>query len=93
LLGAGGKQFEANHIHDTIKILNQMNLDADDLIYFSELIDNENIDYTTNASHKNLYPLSSEERILQGEIISRELVFSENGTPHISRYDIRDFVY
>jgi len=93
LLGAGGKQFEANHIRDTIKILNEMNLDADDLIYFSELIDNENIDYTTNASQKILNPLTSEERILQGEIISRELVFSENGTPHISRYDIRDFVY
>jgi len=93
LLGAGGKHFEANHIRDTIQILNQMNLDADDILYFSELIENENIDYTTNATQKFLNPLTSAERILQGEIISRELIFSKNGTPHISRYDIRDFVY
>lgn len=93
LLGAGGRKFQQAHISDSIKILNQMNLDADDIIYFSELIESEDVAYTREAFLENLEPLSSAERIEQGKSISNGLVFSKNGTPHISRYDIRDFVY
>ncbi len=93
LLGAGGKQYEVNHIADTVDIINQMNLDADDLIYFSELIESEGLEYSQIAFSENLKPLSSTERLEQRRRIEEQLLFSNSGTPHISTYDIRDFVY
>lgn len=93
LLGAGGKQYEAKHITDTVDIINQMNLDADDLVYFSELIESEGLEYSQIAFSENLNPLSSMERQEQRRRIEEHLLFSASGTPHISTYDIRDFVY
>ena len=93
LLGAGGKQFESEHIADTVDIINKMNLDADDLIYFSELIESEGLEYSQLAFSNKLKPLSSTERFEQRNKIEEQFIFSELGTPHISTYDIRDFVY
>lgn len=94
LLGAGGHRFEQSHIRETIRVLNQLPLDADDLIYFSELIESEGMPYVSTAYANHLLPLTSGERIQQGEMIEAGLRFSEaGGTPHISRYDIREFVY
>lgn len=94
LLGAGGKVYAREHIEDTIRLVNQMNLDMDDLIYFSELVISEGMQYTQDAYQAKLAPLSEEERTIQAEMIEERLVFStRGGTPHISRYDIREFVY
>lgn len=93
LLGAGGKQYGAKHITDTIDIINQMNLDEHDLVYFSELIESEGLEYSQKAFSENLEPLSRSERQEQRRIIEEQLFFSDSGTPHISTYDIRDFVY
>lgn len=94
LLGAGGRQYQEAHIRETVRILNQMPLDADDLLYFSELVESEGMPYVQAAYASQLQPLTSEERIRQGELIEGGLIFSEDGgTPHISRYDIREFVY
>lgn len=94
LLGAGGRQYAPAHIAETTALLNQMRLDMDDLLYFSELIESEGLEYTQQAYQHGLQPLSAEERIEQGESIERGLRFSaRRGEPHISRYDIREFVY
>jgi radical SAM superfamily enzyme YgiQ (UPF0313 family) len=94
LLGAGGKIYASDHVRDTITALNAMPLDLDDLVYFSELVESEGLAYTTDAYQHGLQPLTSEERIAQGNEIEAGLVFSPlGGTPHISRYDIREFVY
>ena len=94
LLGAGGHAYARDHVRDTVKLLNAMPLDLDDLIYFSELIEGEGMEYTRVAYDANLKPLTSEERIRQGEEIEAALKFSRaGGIPHISRYDIREFVY
>jgi len=94
LLGAGGHRFEQSHIRETVRVLNQMPLDADDLIYFSELIETEGLPYVQTAYANHFLPLTSDERIQQGDVIEVGLGFSEaGGTPHISRYDIREFVY
>lgn len=93
LLGAGGKAYAQAHIQDTIHLINAMPLDLEDLIYFSELVENENLPYVQTAYENSLRPLSADERIQQGEAIENGLVFGGKGTPHISRYDIREFVY
>lgn len=94
LLGAGGYFYSRAHVRDTIAAINQMPLDLDDLIYFSELIESEGLEYTRDAFAQKLRPLSAEERHAQQEAIEAGLKFSmKRGTPHISRYDIREFVY
>jgi len=94
LLGAGGQRFADVHVRDTIAAINKMNLDLDDLVYFSELIESEGMEYTRDAFQAHLKPLAPEERIAQGEKIEAGLRFTEEGgVPHISRYDIREFVY
>ena len=94
LLGAGGHAYNQNHIQDTIRALNAMPLDLEDLVYFSELVEQDGMDYTQAAYQVHLKPMSAEERQNQGHQIERALVFNnESGTPHIARYDIREFVY
>ncbi len=94
LLGAGGHFYSRVHVKDTIAAIQSMSLGLDDLIYFSELIESEGMEYTRDAFQQQLKPLSSAERIAQGEEIEDGLRFTEeNGVPHISRYDIREFVY
>jgi hypothetical protein len=94
LLGAGGKRYAREHVDETVRILNQMELGIDDIIYFSELIESEGMPYVEDAYQAGLKPLTPEERITQGDEIESRLVFSEaGGYPHISRYDIREFVY
>jgi hypothetical protein len=94
LLGAGGKQHARGHVQDTVRALNSMPLDMDDLVYFSELVESEGMEYTRDAYALQLQPLTPAERIRQGEEIESQLRFgAQAGTPHISRYDIREFVY
>jgi hypothetical protein len=94
LLGAGGQFYAPVHVRETIAVINAMPLDMDDLIYFSELVESEGLDYTREAFQKDLHPLSPAERISQGEEIENGLAFTrKGGVPHISRYDIREFVY
>jgi len=94
LLGAGGHQFARQHVDDTIRALNAMPLDLTDLVYFSELVEQEGMTYTQDAYQLRLKPLMMAERLQQGERIERGLKFSQRGgTPHIARYDIREFVY
>jgi hypothetical protein len=94
LLGAGGKQHHRAHVDETITALNAMRLDMDDLVYFSELIESEGMEYTRDAYANRLEPLTPAERVAQGEEIEARLRFSvQSGSPHISRYDIREFVY
>ena len=94
LLGAGGHEYAQGHIADTIRAINAMPLDLDDIVYFSELVSDDAIDYTRAAYQAQLRPLTAQERVAQGESIEAGLRFDEaRGVPHISRYDIREFVY
>jgi len=78
----------------TIQVINSLGLDMDDLVYFSELIEGEGLEYTQAAYQAGLEPLGLEERIFQGDEIENHLVFSPStGSPNISRYDIHEFVY
>ena len=94
LLGVGGNKFAAQHVRETIRMINSMQLDLEDIIYFSELVENEGMEYTQSAYTHNYGLLNGAERAAQAEEITAALQFSESsGVPHISRYDIREFVY
>ncbi len=94
LLGAGGKKYAPDHVRDTIKVINRLHLDAEDILYFSELVESEGMEYQMKAYEESLQPLYEEERLAQGLQIEQALKFSGGrGIPHIARYDIREFVY
>jgi hypothetical protein len=94
LLGAGGQAYARSHVDRTVRALNEMRLDMDDLIYFSELVTDEGMEYSRQAYQAQLKPLTPIERLAQGEAIETRLRFSASGgVPHISRYDVREFVY
>ena len=94
LLGAGGRRYAAGHIQDTISALQAMRLDLHDQIYFSELLELPGSKYTKDAFAQELDPLSREEVEQQWSQIQVGLHFSEaGGTPHMARYDIREFIY
>ena len=94
LLGVGGRKFAAQHVLETIRVINAMHLDLDDILYFSELVEHEGMEYTRSAYAHDYVPLNAAERAAQQEEITAALRFSDaSGIPHISRYDIREFVY
>ncbi len=94
LLGAGGEYFNRKHVDDTINVINEMQLDMEDILYFSELIIGEDLQYTRDAFQHRLGILDDHHKSIQADEIERNLVFKNaEETPHISRYDIREFVY
>jgi len=92
LIGAGGRLYAHAHTRDTIALLNAMPLDANDIIYFSDLVITDDMPYARDAANANLQPLSYAERRAQENAIRAGLRPREN-SPRISRYDIREFVY
>lgn len=94
LLGAGGEAFSRRHVAESTAALNAMPLDQDDIIYFSELIETkEGMPTARNAFKQSLRPLSPAACLEQARQIEDGLIFTGGSTPHISRYDIRDFIY
>ena len=94
LLGAGGRTHAEAHVRDTVRAIDAMRLDAGDLLYLSELVVDESMPYARAAVEAGVQPLSPEQRAAQGKAVEESLRFSAAaGAPHISRYDIREFVY
>ncbi len=94
LAGAGGESFAQQHTLATADVVNAMNLDKGDLIYFSELVDYPGSSYSALARDAGLRPLSVpeiEEQIKQ--IRSRFTPRPDGRGPKISYYDVREFVY
>lgn len=94
LTGIGGKDYSSIHVNETIKTINQMNLGITDLLYFSELVETTDMPYIQVVKHRNILPLNNNEIENQRNAMENGFHFSElHGTPHISKYDIRDFIY
>jgi radical SAM superfamily enzyme YgiQ (UPF0313 family) len=94
LLGAGGKFYSEEHVRETVRVLNEMKLDAGDMIYFSKMINAEDSPYAALESKNNLTPLSEREQESQWQSIESQIKFDKTlGTPCISVYDIRDFIF
>jgi hypothetical protein len=50
--------------------------------------------YASDAFTQSVLPLDRTQILEQAEMIQKALKFdASHGTPHISRYDIREFVY
>ena len=95
LLGAGGERFAEAHAARTAEVLTQMRLAPDDLVYFSEYVDDPSLAYGRRAAgDPDLQPLSPERnRELRREILAALRPADPDRPPRAATYDIREFVY
>jgi radical SAM superfamily enzyme YgiQ (UPF0313 family) len=94
LVGAGGEKYAAQHVRHTIDLINAMPLDAGDLIYFSELVDYPDSDYSALAQAENIRPLTIHEIADQVAQMRAGFCFRDlDRAPKMSYYDIREFIY
>lgn len=94
LVGAGGEKFARAHVQHTAELVNALPLDERDLIYLSELVDFPPSTYSRLADKAGIRPLSESE--IQGQMQALREAFTFQAaahSPHVSLYDIREFVY
>ena len=94
MVGVGGEQFRKAHLRDTVALLQQMPLDAHDLIYLSPFVASDDSPYVQDAVDADITALSA------AELRAEEVRFQHALRPwarelgvRISRYDIREFIY
>jgi radical SAM superfamily enzyme YgiQ (UPF0313 family) len=94
LIGAGGAEYHAGHVRETVRLVNALPLDQEDVIYFSELVDYPGSTYAARASAAGIRALSSAELRQQEQQMRDGFVFADKArAPKISYYDLREFVY
>ncbi len=94
LIGAGGAEYSAGHVRETARLVNALPLDANDLIYFSELVDYPGSSYAEHANAAGVRALATEEMHAQEKELRAAFTFADaRNAPKISYYDLREFVY
>jgi hypothetical protein len=92
LLGAGGEAFFETHATRTAELLGRLRLGPRDLLYFSELVDSEDLPYAERAARDGVRPLAPERLEEQRRRILQALP-NAVPLPRVATYDIREFVY
>jgi hypothetical protein len=95
LLGAGGARFAEAHAARTAETLTTMRLGPEDLLYFSEYVDEPGLAYGRRAAGaSDLRPLLPERNAqLRESILARVRPADPAHPPRAASYDIREFVY
>jgi hypothetical protein len=95
LLGAGGERFDAGHVARTADTLSAMRLSPDDVVYFSEYVDDPSVAYGRRAGGaSDLAPLPPARARAQRDAILRGFRPADPARPPRSAtYDLREFVY
>jgi radical SAM superfamily enzyme YgiQ (UPF0313 family) len=95
LVGAGGARYDTDHVTRTADTLSAMRLGADDIVYFSEFVDDPSLAYGRRAAGAgDLQPLTAERSGAQRETIARGFRPADPARPpRLASYDIREFVY
>jgi hypothetical protein len=95
LLGVGGERFAEDHVARTAEALTAMGLGPDDLVYFSEYVDEPGLGYGHRADDTpDLQPLSPvRDAELRRAILAGLHPRDPARPPRSATYDIREFVY
>jgi hypothetical protein len=95
LLGAGGERFAEAHAARTAEVLTAMGLGPQDLVYFSELVDDPGLAHgRDSAGAPDLQPLTPERNAeLRRAILAGFRPADPARPPRSATYDIREFVY
>ncbi|MCW5853029.1 MAG: radical SAM protein [Anaerolineae bacterium] len=92
MLGVGGARYADQHVRHTTDIVNAMRLDMDDLLYFSEYVDQPGTEYDLRATEAAIGALSAAEMQAQRAALQAGLTFA-GPPPKVAVYDIREFAY
>ena len=95
LVGAGGRRFADAHVAATARALTLMRLGPDDLVYFSELLEEPGLEYGLRAADEaDLHPLEPAACARQrAAILSAFHARDPARPPRVATYDIRELVY
>jgi radical SAM superfamily enzyme YgiQ (UPF0313 family) len=94
MVGIGGLKFNAEHIEKTVKLLRSLPLTDRDLIYFSEFVQTQEMEYTKRAIEEKVRPLTPVQMKTQASLMRQQLKASCPLPPaKLSVYDVRDFMY
>jgi len=90
MIGIGGDKFYEEHVNETVKILKELKLEKNDIIYFSDFVIFENLPYIEKAKKEHVKILSKKEIEKQKNLIYSLLTPSPS---LISFYNILEFIY
>ncbi len=93
LLGAGGTTFKEGHQRDTATLLSALPLGKQDIVYFSEFVDQPGAPYGVVARQDGVEPLDAEGMVQQRTAIAGGIPPHAEGGPRTAVYDIREFTY
>lgn len=93
LLGAGGDRLAQAHAQQTVELLSRLPLDAQDMVYLSELVVAPDSEYALWVQSEGVQGLREEAIRQQEREIRGGLRPVGQGGPACTRYDVREFIY
>lgn len=93
LIGVGGDRYYDQHVEQTVALLSQLSLDSQDIVYLSPLVETPGSEYSERAAQARIRSLTPDEQQQQLDALRCSLRRQLVGNPHVTLYDIREFVY
>ncbi len=90
MIGIGGDKFYEEHVNETVKILKELEIGKNDIIYFSDFVIFEDLPYIEKAKKENIKILNEKEIERQRNLIYFSLIPSPS---LISFYNVLEFIY
>jgi radical SAM superfamily enzyme YgiQ (UPF0313 family) len=92
MIGIGGKRFAADHIENSLKMMERLPLEEGDIVYLSPFRERSGTSYAERAAGEMVEPLDRREREAQYRRM-RDAVRRMHPGVRVTRYDILEFVY
>lgn len=93
MTGIGGKKYFSEHIEESAKFINEMELDKNDIVYFSEFVSYGIQNYLDVLKEEGIEDNSPEDAKIQTEEIKSRLFPNWQEKPRMTKYEIKEFIY
>lgn len=90
MTGVGGQKYAAQHVSDTLKLMEQLPLSKRDIVYLSPFV--QHGPYAEIAKQDGVLPLSPS-KVMQQENLFRQQLKTAHPGVKVARYDILEFLY
>ncbi|MCC7430082.1 radical SAM protein [bacterium] len=93
MTGVGGKKYFDEHIEKSVEVINQMNLDSSDIVYFSEFVSYGMQNYLEFLHREGIEDNAETDSKMQTEAIKSRLFENSRDKPKLTKYEIEEFIY
>jgi len=94
MVGIGGQTFREQHFQHTVKLITELPLAKNDLIYISPFVPSADAPYVYEAAERGIPPLNEHELAQEAQRFRRALMpWAHKRGVRISHYDIREMLY